>query len=101
MRLGTTVSLAPSTADAKDDIIPASPSARAFAAAFFTWLGDNAGTALQANPLRHMPGGLERVVQDGLALMGANKVSERAESTRQEEWMRPVSAEKLVYSLVE
>lgn len=46
-----------------------------------------------------MPGGLERVVQDGFSLLGTGLVSERSEIERPEGYMRPISAEKLVYSL--
>lgn len=55
---------------------------------------------LQPNPVRLMPGGLERVVPDGFELLGSVQVSARsADSGRTETWMRPVSGEKLVYSL--
>ncbi|KAF3940386.1 Zeta-crystallin [Dactylella cylindrospora] len=83
-------------------IIPASPEARAFAAKFFAFLGSNAaeGTAkLEPNPLRLMPGGLERIVPDGFELLGGDQVSGR-KLTRTEDYMKPISAEKLVYSIV-
>ena len=54
---------------------------------------------LEPNPVRSMPGGLERVVQDGFSLLGTGLVSERSKLERLEEYMRPISAEKLVYSL--
>ncbi|KAL1406547.1 hypothetical protein Q8F55_008253 [Vanrija albida] len=82
--------------------IPAKPEARAFAAAFYTWLGSAAADGevkLQPNPVRVMPGGLERVVPDGFALLGWNQVSAR-QCDRPEEYMRPISGEKLVYELV-
>jgi hypothetical protein len=46
-----------------------------------------------------MPGGLQRVVQDGLALLGTSLVSERSRIEQPKDYMRPISAEKLVYSL--
>jgi hypothetical protein len=47
-----------------------------------------------------MPGGLDRVVPDGFELLGSLQVSARsADSRRTEPWMRPVSGEKVVYSL--
>jgi hypothetical protein len=46
-----------------------------------------------------MPGGLEKVVPDGFALLGSGSVSERAKLARDEEYMRPISAEKLVYTI--
>lgn len=47
-----------------------------------------------------MPGGLENVVRDGFALLGSERVDARSlGEDRQEEYMRPVSAEKLVYLL--
>jgi len=45
-----------------------------------------------------MPGGLSKVVGDGFALLGAGGMEEQY-SVRQEKWMRPVSAEKLVYKV--
>jgi hypothetical protein len=45
-----------------------------------------------------MPGGLENVVPDGLALLGCGSMEDRNKE-RPEAWMRPVSAEKLVYRL--
>jgi NADPH:quinone reductase-like Zn-dependent oxidoreductase len=75
-----------------------SPAAREFAVAFYKWLSMALGPSLQPVPIRLMPGGLDKVVQDGFALLGAGGMEER-QATRAEEWMRPVSAEKLVYRL--
>ena len=77
-------------------VIPASPETRAFAVAFYGWL--SGGEQIKANPIRLMPGGLERVVPDGLALLGSGSMEDRAKG-RDEPWMKPVSAEKLVYKL--
>ncbi|KAM5350761.1 hypothetical protein ACJ41O_007266 [Fusarium nematophilum] len=58
------------------------PEARDFAARFFRFLGSEATTGkvkLQPNPVRHMP--------------------ERKEATFKEHHMRPISAEKLVYTI--
>ncbi|KAF2733269.1 GroES-like protein [Polyplosphaeria fusca] len=71
-----------------------SPAARAFAVAFYEWLSE--GSNLVAAPIRLMPGGLEKVVDDGFKLLGAGTMDAR-NNKRSEEWMKPVSAEKLVY----
>jgi NADPH:quinone reductase-like Zn-dependent oxidoreductase len=76
--------------------VPASAEARRFAAAFYGWL--SAGGRLEANPIRLMPGGLDRVVADGFALLGSGTMDARKRE-RREEWMRPISAEKLVYQV--
>lgn len=47
-----------------------------------------------------MPGGLERIVEDGFVLFGAGKVSERSSTDSRPEWMRPISAEKMVYNIL-
>ena len=74
--------------------IKRSPIAREFARDFFGWLNKAAGSVLKANPIRLMPGGgLERVVLDGFEVMGQRGLG------RTEEWMKPVSAEKLVYQI--
>jgi NADPH:quinone reductase-like Zn-dependent oxidoreductase len=77
-----------------------SPAARGFAVAFYAWLSGNMGSDLIPNPIRLMPGGLEKVVKDGFQLLGAGGMKER-QVMRMEEWMRPVSAEKLVYRIQE
>jgi NADPH:quinone reductase-like Zn-dependent oxidoreductase len=75
-----------------------SPAARAFAIAFYRWLSVALGSDLKPVPIRLMPGGLENVVKDGFALLGAGGMEDR-QVNRTEEWMKPVSAEKLVYNL--
>jgi NADPH:quinone reductase-like Zn-dependent oxidoreductase len=75
-----------------------SPAARAFSVAFYQWLSVGLGTDLKPVPIRLMPGGLENVVKDGFALLGAGGMEDR-QVHRSEGWMRPVSAEKLVYRL--
>lgn len=75
-----------------------SPAARSFAHQFYNWLGKAVGTDLKPVPNRIMPGGLARVAEDGFALLGAGSMDER-KVAREEEWMRPVSAEKLVYRI--
>ncbi|POR36314.1 Zinc-type alcohol dehydrogenase-like protein C2E1P3.01 [Tolypocladium paradoxum] len=83
-------------------ILPANPSARDFATKFFDFLGSETlagGTKLEPNPARIMPGGLERIVPDGFALLGSGLVADRASVQRDEEYMRPISAEKLVYNV--
>ncbi|KAF2681956.1 GroES-like protein [Lentithecium fluviatile CBS 122367] len=78
--------------------IKRSLAARKFAVDFYRWLGSAAGSKLMPVPSRLMPGGLKKVVDDGFKLLGTGKMEERQVS-RSEEWMRPVSAEKLVYRL--
>ncbi|KAK4038798.1 ToxD-like protein [Parachaetomium inaequale] len=75
-------------------VVPASAEARRFAATFYKWLSK--GGKLEANPIRLMPGGLDRVVDDGFVLLGSGTMEAR-QRDRTEEWMRPISAEKLVY----
>jgi NADPH:quinone reductase-like Zn-dependent oxidoreductase len=76
--------------------LSASKQARSFAVAFYKWLSESG--KLQANPIRLMPGGLKRIKDDGLKLLGSGNMEDR-DVSRTEEWMKPVSAEKLVYIL--
>ncbi|KAF2801755.1 GroES-like protein [Mytilinidion resinicola] len=79
-------------------IVQPSAPARAFAVEFYKWLSKVGGSELLPNPIRKMPGGLERIVPDGFKLLGPGSMEQRGgEST--EEWMRPVSGEKLVYEI--
>ncbi|KAL6872520.1 GroES-like protein [Trichoderma longibrachiatum] len=83
--------------------LPANPKARVFATKFFNFLSTAATDGkvkVQPNPVRLMPGGLERIVPDGFALLGGGMVSERSTS-RSEDYMRPISGEKLVYRIVD
>jgi NADPH:quinone reductase-like Zn-dependent oxidoreductase len=75
-----------------------SPAARSFAVAFYQWLSEALGAELKPVPVRLMPGGLEKVVADGFALLGAGGMEDR-KAERKEDWMKPVSAEKLVYKI--
>ncbi|ORY14552.1 hypothetical protein BCR34DRAFT_585725 [Clohesyomyces aquaticus] len=77
-------------------VVKRSPAARIFAAEFYKWLSKSVGISLMPNPIRLMPGGFGKVVDDGFALLGPGKMEDRC-IKREEEWMRPVSAEKLVY----
>jgi NADPH:quinone reductase-like Zn-dependent oxidoreductase len=72
--------------------------AREFSVAFYKWLSGAVGSKLVPVPMRLMPGGLEKVIEDGFALLGPGKMEDRGEG-RKEEWMKPVSAEKLVYEI--
>ncbi|KAL3489557.1 chaperonin 10-like protein [Aspergillus germanicus] len=90
-------------------VFPAPPSARAFAVKFFEWLssGVNDGTGkvvLQPNPVRKMPGGLERIVPDAFSLLsGLVSVRSAAGNEKEgelDEHMKPISGQKLVYSVV-
>ena len=76
--------------------LPASQEARRFAVAFYKWLSD--GGKLVPNPLREMPGGLESMVDDGLRLLGSGTMRDR-DMKSEKEWMRPLSAEKMVYRI--
>ncbi|KAI9149966.1 Zinc-type alcohol dehydrogenase-like protein C2E1P3.01 [Paramyrothecium foliicola] len=81
-------------------LIPANPDARKFATAFFNWLGSEETARkirLIPNPVRQMPGGLSRIVPDGFTLLGSGLVTDRKRLGRTEEYMKPISAEKLVY----
>jgi NADPH:quinone reductase-like Zn-dependent oxidoreductase len=75
-----------------------SPEARMFAVGFYSWLSGN--QAIKPVPIRLMPGGLDEVVRDGFVLLGPGTMDERG-TERNEQWMRPVSAEKLVYLIHE
>jgi hypothetical protein len=74
---------------------------------FFEWLssGFHEGEVLlQPNPVRTMPGGLRRIVPDAFSLL-SGLVSVRSAAGKEnegevEEHMRPISGEKLVYSVV-
>jgi NADPH:quinone reductase-like Zn-dependent oxidoreductase len=79
-------------------VVGKSSAARTFSVAFYQWLSVALGTELKPVPIRLMPGGLENVVGDGFALLGAGGMEDR-QVLRTEDWMRPVSAEKLVYNL--
>ncbi|KAK5706878.1 putative secondary metabolism biosynthetic enzyme [Elasticomyces elasticus] len=79
-------------------VLKKSPAAKGFAVAFYEWLGGVLGREVKAVPVRVMPGGLERVVGDGFALLGAGGMGDR-DVKREGEWMRPVSGEKLVYRI--
>lgn len=76
-------------------MVHTSPAKRSFATSFFKYLSD--GGQLHPNPVRIMPGGLEKVVEDGFELLGTG-VADRSHE-RIEEHMRPISGEKLVYSV--
>lgn len=79
-------------------VVNRSPAARHFAVAFYKWLGQAIGSSLKPVPIRKMPGGLSKVVEDGFQLLGSGTMEDR-KIERKENWMKPLSAEKLVYSL--
>ena len=79
-------------------VLEASGGSRAFTGAFYRWL--SSGGRVEANPVRLMPGGLGRVVEDGFTLLGSGSMGDRA-NERKEEWMRPISGEKMVYRIGE
>jgi hypothetical protein len=75
--------------------VPASPEERKFAVKFYEYISES---PLLSNQVRRMPGGLKRIVEDGFALLGPGTMDQRV-VMRQEEWMKPVSGEKLVYEV--
>ncbi|TCD61243.1 hypothetical protein EIP91_008710 [Steccherinum ochraceum] len=83
--------------------MPANPEWRAFSVAFYKWLSSFQDRfPIAPNPIRLMPGGLERIAPDGFTLLGSQKVIDRpsgATSHGTEPWMKPISAEKLVYRI--
>lgn len=61
---------------------------------------DHSRFPISPNPVRLMPGGLAEIVSDAFVLLGTYKVVDRpveASDHGAKEWMKPVSAEKLVY----
>ena len=62
-------------------VVPASLAARLFAAAFYRWISQNG--KIQANPVRPMPGGLDRIVPDGFVLLGAGTMEDRLSEEEQ------------------
>lgn len=76
-------------------VVRSSSAKRSFATAFYKWLSD--GGLLHPNPVRMMPGDLDKVVGDGFVLLGTG-VSNRSHD-RIEEHMRLISGEKLVYTI--
>lgn len=84
-------------------VLEGSGESREFTRAIYEWLstaGEDGKGRLVANPIRHMPGGLEKVVEDGFALLGGGSMGDRRVE-RGEEWMRPISGEKMVYRIGE
>ncbi|OTB05606.1 hypothetical protein M426DRAFT_10353 [Hypoxylon sp. CI-4A] len=82
-------------------VLPANAKARAFAAAFYEYLGSDSktgGVKLVPNPVRIMPGGLEQIPLDGFTLLGGNLDPERHQD-QSSDHMRPISAGKIVYRL--
>ncbi len=77
--------------------LPASPRARSFAVAFYKWLSSEEG-GLEPNPLREMPGGMESIAVDGFGLLGSGTMGDRGSSS-EKGWMKPLSAEKMVYTV--
>lgn len=76
-------------------VVRTSPAKRSFATAFYKWLSD--GGLLHPNPVRRMPGGLDKVVEDGFDLLGTGVSTRRHD--RIEEHMSPISGEKLIYTV--
>jgi NADPH:quinone reductase-like Zn-dependent oxidoreductase len=79
-------------------VLSASERSREFTGTFYRWL--SGGGKVEANPIRFMPGGLARVVEDGFVLLGSGSMGDRAHG-REGEWMKPISGEKMVYRIWE
>ncbi|KAM0281760.1 hypothetical protein ACHAO9_010603 [Fusarium lateritium] len=85
-----------------DAVVPANSEAHSFAKEIYHFISKplpSGRAQLEPNPVRLMPGGLNKVIPNGFALLGSGSVSERVNSVRDEEYMRPISAEKLVYTI--
>ncbi|KAJ6569060.1 chaperonin 10-like protein [Mycena capillaripes] len=86
--------------------IPADPQAKAFAEAMFKFSTDGARegkTLVRPNPVRKLPGGLsEKIARDGFYLLRPELMGPvlGVEAPRTEEYMRPISGEKLVYEFI-
>ncbi|KAK0502321.1 chaperonin 10-like protein [Armillaria luteobubalina] len=80
------------------ETLPASLEWRAFTVALFSFLGrDREKLPIEPNPMRVMPGGLERMVTEGFALFGSSKVADREQVGSESDsrpWMKPISGEK-------
>lgn len=76
-------------------VVRSSPAKRSFAMAFYKWLSD--GGLLHPNPVRLMPGGLDRIVADGFTVLGTGVTTRGHDRT--EDHMKPISGEKLVYRI--
>ncbi|ORY79745.1 chaperonin 10-like protein [Leucosporidium creatinivorum] len=83
--------------------LPEDPTSRAFTRAFFDYVAPSGATTfqhLQPPSVRVMPGGLDRVLPDGFELLGLTLIGERKDAPkRKEDYMRPISAEKVVYRI--
>lgn len=85
--------------------MPASPEWRALTVDFFKWLSNGSLEnprvfPIQPNPVRLMPGSLEKVPIDGFYLLGGGDVSKRnLDEAGLGDHLKPISAEKLVYRL--
>lgn len=78
--------------------LEADPLSFAFTQTFYAWLGqDKEVLPIEPNPVRLMPGGLDRIALDGFVLLGAATVSGRRLGAEERPWMKKISAEKLVY----
>lgn len=69
--------------------------------AFFKYLSSSLSSfPIKGNLVRLMPGGLDRIVEDGFSLIGSGRMTDRGnKEVRKEDWMRKISGEKLVYHI--
>jgi len=84
--------------------LPANPTWRALTVEYYKYLSKGSSTdpskfSIEPNQVRLMPGGLEKMVQDGFELLGWGKIIDREPVVRKEPWMKPISGEKLVYHI--
>lgn len=94
-----------------DETLAANADWRALTVEFYKYLSagsstDSARFPIDPNPIRLMPGGLERVVPDAFQLIGSGKVADREKARVETDveakpWLKPISGEKLVYKIVD
>ncbi|KAH8589151.1 hypothetical protein B0O99DRAFT_637364 [Bisporella sp. PMI_857] len=83
--------------------LPANPKAHMFAKRFFEYLGSDAASGqakLVPNPVRYMPGGLEKIASEGFALLGSKMSVGKFSESQERDYLRPISGEKIVYYVV-
>ncbi|KAI3573109.1 chaperonin 10-like protein [Fusarium oxysporum f. sp. albedinis] len=78
-------------------VIPSTTDSREFAAAFFNFLSSGAASneaKLQPNPVRVLPGGLDKISSEGFGLLSGSPQPDQGQTR---EVLKPVSGEKIVY----
>jgi hypothetical protein len=80
--------------------IPANTKARAFGAALYKYLGSGVESGqikLYPNPIRVMPGGLEKIPSDGFALLSGSFKPVKQDQKDTTGHLGPISGEKIIY----